>query len=98
MLEQLREKLDGLVLVHLLVYVTEVLIILSWLEALRVLTDDNLALLWLVLPKVEALSREHVSTNTLLEVLVRDEPIFVHVESGKDTLEVLWRDVHTPKV
>jgi len=44
---------------HLLMDLTEVLVVLGRLKAFGVLTSKNLALLWHILSKVEAFGWEH---------------------------------------
>jgi hypothetical protein len=66
------EYLYAFVLVHLLMNVTEVKLIDSWLEALRMVASVYFVLKCYVLSKVKTLRREHVCSNGHLKVLVRD--------------------------
>jgi hypothetical protein len=83
---------------HLLVNIAEVLVILSWLEALLVVASVNSALLLLVLSEIKAFCWEHVRPNTLLEVFIRDKPITIQIKLRKDALELRWVDVKAPEV
>lgn len=54
--------------------------VFCWLKALEVLTCVDFVLLRDVLSEVQTFCREHVLTNGVLEVFVRDETVSVKVK------------------
>jgi hypothetical protein len=54
--------------------------------------------LWLVLPKIENLSRMYFTANRLVEVIVRDLSVPIIVEFFIDHLEALIVQVEAPMV
>ena len=66
----------------------EVLIVLGWLPALLVVAAVDLALLWLVLPEIEAFGGEHLGANRKLEIFVRYEAVLVQVEFAEHVVEL----------
>lgn len=75
----LREELNGLVLVLLLMYVAVIQCIPRRLPASLLVADSGLGILRLVLPKIEAFSREHLCANRMDEVIVRYFAILINI-------------------
>jgi hypothetical protein len=68
----------------------EVSVVLSWLPALFMIATINLGLLNFVLSEVKAFSWEHLRSNRNLKVFIRDETIFIKVESVKNIFEFVF--------
>ena len=94
--EDLSEQLNGLVLVHFLMQRAVVGVTLGGLPALFMLAAVNAQSSWLVLSEVKSFCGMDFTSNSQLEVFVRNLPVFVEVKLVENHLELFVVDFQTP--